>query len=244
MWLLFIRSHFTLARTSARSDRRAEPARQIGAPAPEPVCIERSTSNAPPPQKEHIQTQLVGHDKPEWGNMTSSSLASMHIQFRTLIFHSSPKEQLQERLRLKKSATSLPVAIETLSSPLGTHPESDLPTDLYSGSTPISIMDESDRRISFNLITKCAISLLAVIGALCSPLEPRPERDLATDLYSGSTPIVIKDESNRRIRFIRLEEIYNITTRSDQGIGPSSRNPSKNRSRCRSILWLCTSSPL
>jgi hypothetical protein len=34
---------------------------QIGAPAPKPVRIERSTSNAPPPQKEYIQAQSAGH---------------------------------------------------------------------------------------------------------------------------------------------------------------------------------------
>jgi hypothetical protein len=92
MRLLFIRSHSTLVRTLARSDRRAETAGQIGAPAPEPVRVERSTSNTPPPQKEHIHAQLTGHDKPERDNMTSSSLACMHIQFRTLTFHSRSKE--------------------------------------------------------------------------------------------------------------------------------------------------------
>jgi hypothetical protein len=40
---------------------------------------------------------------------------------------------------LKKSATLLSVAIEALGSPLGPHLESDLVTDLYSGSTPIAI---------------------------------------------------------------------------------------------------------
>jgi hypothetical protein len=140
--------------------------------------------------------------------------------------------------------TSLPAAIRALCSHLGPHPKSDLPTDLYSSSTPIAIMDEPDRRISFNLLTKSAISLSAVIGALGSPLGPRPKKDLTTDLYSDSTPIAIKVESNRQIRFMRLQEIYNITTISDQGIVLSSRNPSKNRSCCRSILRLCPSSPL
>jgi hypothetical protein len=176
--------------------------------------------------------------------MTSSPLVGMHIQFRTLTFHSRPEEQLQERLRLKKSVTSLPAAIGALGSPLGHHVESDLPIELYSGSTPIAIMDESDRRISFNLLTESAISLSAAIGASGSPLGPHPKRDLDTDLYSGSTPIAIKDESNRRIRFRQLQKIYNVTTRSDQGIVLSSRNSSKNRSHCRSILWLCTSNPL
>jgi hypothetical protein len=83
-----------------------------------------------------------------------------------------PEEQLQERLCLKKSTTSLPVVIGALGSPLGPHPESDLPTDLYSGSTLIAIMDGSDRRISFNLLTQSAISLSAAIGAWGSPLGP------------------------------------------------------------------------
>jgi hypothetical protein len=62
MWLLFIMSHSTPARTSARYDRRAEPAGQIGAPTPESVCVEGLTSDAPLPPKEHIQAQSVGHD--------------------------------------------------------------------------------------------------------------------------------------------------------------------------------------
>jgi hypothetical protein len=170
------------------------------------VRVERSTSNAPPPQKEHIHAQSAGHGKPEQANMTHSSLAGMHIQFRTLTFHSRSEEQLQEHLRLKKSVTSLPATIGALGSSLEPHPESDLPIDIYSGSTPIAIMDESDRRISFNLLTESTFSLSAAIGASGSPLGPRPERDLATYLYSGSTPIAIKDESNRQIRFRRLQK--------------------------------------
>jgi hypothetical protein len=135
MRLLFIMLHSTSAQTSVRSDRRAELTGQIGAPAPEPVHVERSTSNAPPPQKVYIQVQSAGHDKPKWSNMTSSSVAGMHIQFRTLTFHSRPKEQLQERFCLKKSTTSLPATIGALGSLLGPHPESDLPTDLYSTSS-------------------------------------------------------------------------------------------------------------
>jgi hypothetical protein len=111
MRLPFIRSHSTSAQISARSDRMAESAEQIGVPALEPVRVERSTSNTLPPKKEHIHTQSGGHDKPERGNMTSSSLAGMHIQFRTLTFHSRPEEQLQYRLYIKKSVTSLPAAI-------------------------------------------------------------------------------------------------------------------------------------
>jgi hypothetical protein len=44
---------------------------------------------------------------------------------------------------LKKSTTSLSAAIGALCSPLGPHPESDLVTDLYSGSTLIANMDMS-----------------------------------------------------------------------------------------------------
>jgi hypothetical protein len=145
---------------------------------------------------------------------------------------------------LNESVISLSAVIGALGSPLGPHLESGLPTDLYSASTPIAIMDGSAHRISFNLLTESVISLSAVIGASGSPLGPHSEKDLATDLYSSSTPITIKDESNRRIKFRRLKKIYNATTRSDQGIWLSSKNPSKNRSRCKSILCLCTSSPL
>jgi hypothetical protein len=53
-------------------------------------------------------------------------------------------------------------------------------------------MDEFDHRIGFNSLKKFVISLSAVIGALSSPLVPHPERDLATNLYSDSTPIAIK----------------------------------------------------
>jgi hypothetical protein len=138
----------------------------------------------------------------------------------------------------KKSVTSLQVMIGALSSPLGPYLESDLAIYLYSISTLIANMDESDHWISFNCLNKFVISLSAVIGASRSTLGLRPERDLATDLYSGSTPIAIKNESNCRISLRRLQEIYNTTTRGDQDIVLSSRNPSKNRSRYRSILWL------
>jgi hypothetical protein len=93
---------------------------------------------------------------------------------------------------LKKSATSLSVAIGALGSPLEPHPESDLVTDLYSGSTPIANMDRSGCQINFNSLTKSVISLSPVIGVLGSPLGPHPENDLETNLYSGSTPIAIK----------------------------------------------------
>jgi hypothetical protein len=43
-----------------------------------------------------------------------------------------------------------------------------------------------------------------MIGALGSTLEPHPESDIATDLYSSSTPKAIMDESDRQISFNRL----------------------------------------
>jgi hypothetical protein len=81
--------------------------------------------------------------------MTSLSLAGMHIQFRTLIFYNKLEEQLQERLHLKESATSLSATIGALGSLLGPHPESDLATDQYYGSTLIAIKDESNHQIKF-----------------------------------------------------------------------------------------------
>jgi hypothetical protein len=176
--------------------------------------------------------------------MSSLTPTGMRIQFRTLTFHSWLKEQLQERISLMRSVTLLPASIRALGSSLGSHPESDLATNLYSGSTPIANMDESDCWISFNRLNKSVILLSATIGASSSPLGPHLEIDLAIDLYSASTPLAIKDESNHQINFRQLKEIYNITTRDDQGIGLSSWNPSKNRSRYRSILWLYPSSQL
>jgi hypothetical protein len=93
---------------------------------------------------------------------------------------------------LKKSVTSLSMVIGALSSPLGHYPESDLVTDLYSGSTPIANMNMSGCQISFNSLNKSLISLSAMIGALSSPLGPNPESGVETDLYSGSTSIAIK----------------------------------------------------
>jgi hypothetical protein len=93
---------------------------------------------------------------------------------------------------LKKSVTSLSAVIGALGSPLGPHPESDLVTDLYSGSTPIANMDKSGCQISFNSLNKSVISLSTAIEALDSSLRPHPESDLETNIYSGSIPIVIK----------------------------------------------------
>jgi hypothetical protein len=116
----------------------------------------------------------------------------MSIQFRSLSFYSRPEEQIQEHLHLKKFETSLSVAIDALGSRLGPHTERDLATDLYSGSTSIIIIDKFDHRISFNSLMKFVTSLSAAFGQLGSPLGPHSERDLATDLYSSSTLIVIK----------------------------------------------------
>jgi hypothetical protein len=91
-----------------------------------------------------------------------------------------------------KSKTSLSAAIRALGSPLGLHPESGLVTHLYSGSTLIAIVDESNRQISFNRLKKFMTSLSTMIKALDSPLESHPERDLEIDPYSDSTPIAIK----------------------------------------------------
>jgi hypothetical protein len=93
---------------------------------------------------------------------------------------------------IKKSVTSLSAAIGALDSPLESHPESDLVTDLYFGTIPIANMDKSGCQISFNSLNKFVILLSAVIVALGSPLGPHPESDLETDLYSSSTPIAIK----------------------------------------------------
>jgi hypothetical protein len=130
----------------------------------------------------------------------------MHIQLRTLPFYSRPEEQLQECLHLKTSATSLSVVIRVLGSPLGPHPESDLAIYLYSGSTSIAIMNESDHWISFNCLKIFATSLLVMIGALDSLLGPHPKSDLVTNLYSSSTPIANMDESDRHISFNLLNK--------------------------------------
>jgi hypothetical protein len=69
---------------------------------------------------------------------------------------------------LKKSVTSLSAAIGAFDCPLGPHTESDLVTDLYSGSTLIANMDMSYCQISFNSFNKSVISLSVVIGILGS----------------------------------------------------------------------------
>jgi hypothetical protein len=137
---------------------------------------------------------------------------------------------------LNKSVSSLLAVIGALRSPLGPYAESDLATNLYFGSTPIAIMNESNRRISFNRLSKSTISLSVAIEASGSPLGLHSERDLATYLYFDSTPIAIKDESNHQINFKQFQEIYNVAARCNQGMGLSFGNPSRNRSCCRCIL--------
>jgi hypothetical protein len=137
--------------------------------------------------------------------MSSSSLAGMSIQFRALTFYSRSKDQLQEQC-LKKSVTLLSVVIRALSSLLGPNPENDIATDLYSGSTLIANMDESDYQFIVNRFKESATSLSAVIGVLNSPLGLHLKSDLDTYIYSGSTPIAIIDESDLHISFNRLKK--------------------------------------
>jgi hypothetical protein len=112
---------------------------------------------------------------------------------------------------IKESATSLSAVIGALDSPLGSHPEIDLITDLYSSSTTIAIINESDRRIHFNGLKKFITLLSTTIGASDSSLGPHPKRDLTADLYSVSTPIAIIDEFDHQISSRQLQESYNIT---------------------------------
>jgi hypothetical protein len=55
-------------------------------------------------------------------------------------------------------------------------------------------------------LKKFVTSLSVAIGVLGFPLEPHPESDLATDLYSVSTPIANMDEFDRRISFNLLKK--------------------------------------
>jgi hypothetical protein len=107
---------------------------------------------------------------------------------------------------LKKSITSLPAVIAIMD-------ESDRQINFNSlkksaSSLPAvtAIMDESDHQINFNSLKKFMTSLSVAIGALGSPLEPHPESDLVTDLYSGPTPIANMDRSNCQISFNGLNK--------------------------------------
>jgi hypothetical protein len=71
---------------------------------------------------------------------------------------------------LEKSATSLPAVI--------------------------AIIDESNHQINFNSLNKFVTPLSAAIGALDSLLEPHPESNLVTVLYSDSTLIANMDMSS------------------------------------------------
>jgi hypothetical protein len=108
--------------------------------------------------------------------MICLSIIGMGIQFRILTFYTRSEEQQKECLHLKKSVTSLPAAIVimdksdrqinfnnlkkfatslsatigALGSHLGPHPESDLVTDLYSGSTLIAPVARSASIVSTN----------------------------------------------------------------------------------------------
>jgi hypothetical protein len=146
-------------------------------------------------------------------------LTTRFLKFRTLTFYSRPEEQIQEHLCIKKSATSLSAAIGLLGSPLTPRPKKYLATDLYSSSTPIAIIDKSNHRISFNILKKFVTSLSAVIGALGSTLGPHPERDLATDLYSVSTPLVIIDEFDRQISFNGLKKFVTSLSAAIRALG-------------------------
>jgi hypothetical protein len=67
-------------------------------------------------------------------------------------------------------------------------------------------MDKFDRQINCNSLKKLVTSLLAVIGALDSPLGPHPESDLVTDLYSASTLIANMDRFGCQISFNSLNK--------------------------------------
>jgi hypothetical protein len=67
-------------------------------------------------------------------------------------------------------------------------------------------MDESDRQINFNNLKKFVTTLSVAIGALGSPLEPHPKRDLVTYLYSVSTLIANMDKSGCQISFNSLNK--------------------------------------
>jgi hypothetical protein len=67
--------------------------------------------------------------------------------------------------RLKKFMTSLSAAIRASGSPLGPHPESNLETDLYSGSTLIAIETSPITRLVSYDFKKATTSLQVVTKA-------------------------------------------------------------------------------
>jgi hypothetical protein len=123
----------------------------------------------------HLRNNLF---KPNQQRKASPNRATWHLRLQQISFNS-----------LNKFVISLSAVIGALRSLLGPHSESDLETNLYSGRIyPDSYQDESDRRISFNNLIKSTISLSATIDALGSLLWSHLKSDLATDLYSVSTP--------------------------------------------------------
>jgi hypothetical protein len=95
---------------------------------------------------------------------------------------------------LNKSATSLPVAIGTLGSPLKPCPERDLTTYAYSISTPIGIKTSLIIGSISDDFKKATTSLQEVTKIYASPLGSPLKIDLSTDLYSGSALAVDYDE--------------------------------------------------
>jgi hypothetical protein len=75
------------------------------------------------------------------GQINFNSLKKSVISLPAAIAIMDESDRQINFISLKKSATSLSVAIETLDSPLVLHPESDLVTDVYSGSILIANMD-------------------------------------------------------------------------------------------------------
>jgi hypothetical protein len=66
-------------------------------------------------------------------------------------------------------------------------------------------------------------SLSVAIGALGSPLGPHPESNLATDLYSISTPIANMDKSDRQINFNNLNKYLTSLSAAIGTLGSSLR---------------------
>jgi hypothetical protein len=149
---------------------------------------ERTTTRAPPPQE--ICDFALRGDRGIGISFRTPSKKWFIYRSILWIYPDSYQGWVQSSDQLQHCQQILDLALSgdrALGSPLRPHPESDLPTYLYSDSTPIVIMDESDRQISFNILNKSTTSLSVVIRALGFHLGPHPENDLATCLYSGVT---------------------------------------------------------
>jgi hypothetical protein len=107
---------------------------------------------------------------------------------------------------LKKSATSLPVALAIMDESDCQINFNNLKKSVTSLPAAITIMDESDRQINFNGLKKSVTSISTVIEALGSPLGPYPESDIETILYSDSTPIANIDRPGCLISFNSLNK--------------------------------------